>query len=213
MADPQRHLVVFAKAPRLGTVKNRLAREVGSVAAWRFYRHNLSQTLRRLDDRRWRTWLCLTPDHFAAGQLWRGPRLAQGGGDLGARMARPFVNLPPGPVVLVGCDIPTLGRHHIVAAFTALGRHRAVFGPAFDGGFWLVGLRRRPARPRYRPGLFNNVRWSGPHALADTLDGFRDRPVALLQTLSDVDGAADLKVANPRMEPSSTGKGVVSIIE
>jgi|TARA_Y100000294_G_scaffold40867_2_gene37019 hypothetical protein len=190
---PQPHLVVFAKAPRLGAVKSRLARQVGAVAAWRFYRNSLAQTLRRLDDRRWRTWLCLTPDTFAPGPLWSGDRLAQGGGDLGARMARPFVNLPPGPVVLVGCDIPALERRHVSTAFAALGRHQAVFGPARDGGFWLVGLRRRPALPRHRPGLFTAVRWSGPQALADTLDGLRNQPVALLEILADVDNAVDLK--------------------
>ncbi|MAG96195.1 MAG: TIGR04282 family arsenosugar biosynthesis glycosyltransferase [Alphaproteobacteria bacterium] len=193
MNGPQPHLVVFAKAPRLGAVKSRLARQVGAVAAWRFYRNSLAQTLRRLDDRRWRTWLCLTPDTFAPGPLWSGDRLAQGGGDLGARMARPFVNLPPGPVVLVGCDIPALERRHVSTAFAALGRHQAVFGPARDGGFWLVGLRRRPALPRHRPGLFTAVRWSGPQALADTLDGLRNQPVALLEILADVDNAVDLK--------------------
>ena len=149
MADPQRHLVIFAKAPRLGAVKNRLARQVGSVTAWRFYRRNLAQTLRRLDDRRWRTWLSLTPDGFDAGPLWSGDRLAQGGGDLGARMARPFVSLPPGPVVLVGCDIPALKGRHVAAAFAALGRHQAVFGPARDGG--ARPSRGTPATGR-RPG-------------------------------------------------------------
>jgi hypothetical protein len=190
---PQPHLVVFAKAPRLGAVKSRLARQVGAVAAWRFYRNSLAQTLRRLDDRRWRTWLCLTPDTFAPGPLWSGDRLAQGGGDLGARMARPFVNLPPGPVVLVGCDIPALERRHVSTAFAALGRHQAVFGPARDGGFWLVGLRRRPAPPRHRPGLFTAVRWSGPQTLAETLEGFHNQPAALLEILADVDNAADLE--------------------
>ncbi|HJP22518.1 MAG: TIGR04282 family arsenosugar biosynthesis glycosyltransferase [Alphaproteobacteria bacterium] len=193
MNGPQPHLVVFAKAPRLGAVKSRLARQVGAVAAWRFYRNSLAQTLRRLDDRRWRTWLCLTPDTFAPGPLWSGDRLAQGGGDLGARMARPFVNLPPGPVVLVGCDIPALERRHVSTAFAALGRHQAVFGPARDGGFWLVGLRRRPAPPRHRPGLFTAVRWSGPQTLAETLEGFHNQPAALLEILADVDNAADLE--------------------
>ena len=54
---------------------------------------------------------------------------------------------------------------HIAAAFRLLGRHDLVFGPAEDGGFWLVGARRRPRLPP----LFGQVRWSSPHALADTL--------------------------------------------
>jgi glycosyltransferase A (GT-A) superfamily protein (DUF2064 family) len=62
-----------------------------------------------------------------------------------------------------------------------------VFGPAEDGGYWLVGLGPcRPARP------FAEVRWSTEHALADTLANFAGRRVALLRTLRDVDTAADL---------------------
>jgi hypothetical protein len=57
-----------------------------------------------------------------------------------------------------------------------------------DGGYWLVALGpRRPARP------FAGVRWSSPHALADTLANFRGRRVALLRELRDVDCAADLR--------------------
>jgi glycosyltransferase A (GT-A) superfamily protein (DUF2064 family) len=89
--------------------------------------------------------------------------------------------------VLVGSDIPGLSRDDIAAAFRALGRADAVFGPAEDGGYWLVGLGpRRPARP------FAAVRWSTRYALADTLTNFAGRRVALLRTLRDVDTAADL---------------------
>jgi uncharacterized protein len=62
-----------------------------------------------------------------------------------------------------------------------------VFGPAADGGYWLVGFGPiRPARP------FAGARWSTRHALADTLGNLRGRRVALLRTLRDVDTAADL---------------------
>jgi uncharacterized protein len=76
----------------------------------------------------------------------------------------------------------------VLAAFRALRRADAVFGPAEDGGYWLVGLSpRRPARP------FTAVRWSTVHALTDTLANFRDRRVAFLRTLRDVDTASDLR--------------------
>ncbi|MGH6660397.1 MAG: DUF2064 domain-containing protein, partial [Rhodospirillales bacterium] len=68
----------------------------------------------------------------------------------------------------------------------ALGRADAVFGPAADGGYWLVGLRRRPRRLR----LFEGVRWSSEHALADTLANLGGRPHVLLETLEDVDDGA-----------------------
>jgi hypothetical protein len=187
------HLVVMVKAPRLGAVKTRLAREIGAVAARRFYRASSAAVLARLGhDPRWRCWLAVTPDRFAAASaFWprRLPRLPQGPGDLGQRMARPLKILPPGPVVIVGSDIPGLGAGHVARAFTALGRHDLVFGPAEDGGYWLVGARRRPPPP---PELFRAVRWSSAHALEDTLANLGPRfSVAFVERLSDVDNAAD----------------------
>lgn len=191
---PQRHLVVMAKAPRLGQVKRRLAAEIGAPAALAFYRRNLARLLRRLGCRtQWRCWLYLTPDR-AVGERHAWPaafeRRPQGRGDLGARMRRPLAELPPGPVVIVGSDVPALGRRHVAAAFKALGRHELVFGPAADGGYWLVGARRRPDRTR----LFHGVRWSSEKALADTLRGVgRGTRVAMLVTLEDVDDGASYR--------------------
>ena len=191
----QRHLVIFAKEPRLGAVKTRLARDIGAAASSHFYEETLRRLLRRVArDAPWRCWLAVTPDAFAraARRRWRFlPRdlavVAQGRGDLGQRMARAFAALPPGPAVLVGSDIPAIARHHIAAAFAALGRHDAVFGPAEDGGYWLVGQRR--LRPM--PHLFRAVRWSGPHALADTLANLAPgQRHALVARLADIDDGA-----------------------
>ncbi len=66
--------------------------------------------------------------------------------------------------------------------------HDAVFGPAVDGGYWLVGMKRRP----WLRGVFADVRWSSPHALADTLANLAGRRVLLLDRLRDVDTGADL---------------------
>ena len=185
------HLVAFARAPRLGRVKRRLARDIGAVAAWHFYRTTMTSVLRQLDgDGRWLKWIAVTPDS-AAGELglwpygWR--RIPQGQGDLGIRMARIMGTLPPGPVVIVGTDEPGIRSAHIAQAFRALGRHQAVFGPAHDGGYWLVGLRRRPRCPK----IFAGVRWSTPAALADTIAGLPEPHVAMLEMLRDVDTGAD----------------------
>jgi glycosyltransferase A (GT-A) superfamily protein (DUF2064 family) len=78
----------------------------------------------------------------------------------------------------------------VAQAFAALGAHDAVFGPAGDGGYWLVGLRRRPRVPD----PFRGVRWSTPHALADTLANLRPRErVAMLERLEDIDDAASYR--------------------
>ena len=179
-------LILFARAPRLGTVKRRLAREVGDLAALRFHRATLREMARRLGrDRRWRTVLAVTPDRARFPIAL--PRVPQGRGDLGERMARALAR-DRRRAVLVGSDIPGIGAADIAAAFRALdGRGDAVFGPAEDGGYWLVGLGpRRPVAP------FHGVRWSGPHALADTVANCRGRRVAMVRRLRDVDDAAGL---------------------
>lgn len=192
---PERHLVVLLKAPRVGAVKRRLARGVGQVAAWAFYRRTAARLLVRVGrDPRWRCRLAVTPDRFAReGRFWPAgiERLPQGPGDLGRRMARAMGEAPPGPVVLVGGDIPGLGAAHIQRAFDLLRHHDAVFGPATDGGYWLVGLAAH--RRRLLTGLFDDVRWSTGHALADTLANLDGRRVAFLEPLRDVDTAADLE--------------------
>ncbi|HLI12930.1 MAG TPA: TIGR04282 family arsenosugar biosynthesis glycosyltransferase [Alphaproteobacteria bacterium] len=187
----RRHLVVMAKAPRLGRVKRRLAQGIGQRAAFAFYSRTLALLLRRLGhDGRWRLWLYVAPDRAVhRGCRWpRGlPRRRQGAGDLGARMRRPLRELPPGAVVIIGADIPDLARRHVAAAFRCLGSHDAVFGRAADGGYWLIGVRRRPHLPR----LFYKVRWSTAHALADTLAAFdRRHRIGFLEELEDVDDAA-----------------------
>lgn len=186
----RRHVVVFLRAPRLGRVKSRLAAGIGDLSALRFYRETSTQLLRSLArDRRWRLELWVTPERVRVRWPVAASRRGQGSGDLGRRMARVFTTLPPGPAVIIGSDIPELRPAHIVAAFRALGGAEAVFGPAADGGYWLVGLRRRPRVPR---GLFERVRWSSPQALADTLAGLPGgMSVAMLETLADIDDAAD----------------------
>jgi glycosyltransferase A (GT-A) superfamily protein (DUF2064 family) len=154
-----RHLVIFAKAPRLGQVKRRLAAGIGAIAALRFYRDNTARLLRRVArDRRWRCWIAMTPDSAAIGSRdWRAgcKRIGQGQGDLGRRMARPFAILPPGPIVIIGSDIPEIAPHHVAAAFRLLGGNDFVLGPARDGGYWLFGSRRR----KLPDGVFADVRW------------------------------------------------------
>lgn len=193
----RRHLVVFLRAPQVGAVKSRLARDIGAVAAWKFYRDQSNSLLRRVqDDRRWQTWLAVTPYRFVDSSVWSAdlPRLDQGGGDLGLRMARPFLVVPPGPVVLVGSDIPDADHRHISAAFGALDRAEVVLGPARDGGFWLIGMRRRPRPARHLVQMmFAGVRWSTPHACKDVADNLDGRAtLAQVETLQDIDTGSDL---------------------
>ena len=183
-------LYVFVRAPALGAVKRRLAAGIGAVEALRFYRAATESLLRRVGrDPRWETVLAVTPDTAARrASPWPAgfARVRQGGGDLGSRMARILAGDPTIPVAIVGSDIPDLGARHVDSAFTALRNADLVLGPAADGGYWLIG-RRPGAATR---GLFDGVRWSSPHALADTRANVpARRKVALLETLEDVDDA------------------------
>jgi rSAM/selenodomain-associated transferase 1 len=184
-----RHLVVFARFPRLGAGKRRLAKDVGEIEAYRFQRATLAATLRHVGrGRRWITWLAVTPDRS---KPWpAGIRVhPQGPGDLGRRMTTVARRLPPGPLVIIGSDIPGISATMIARAFHMLGSCDAVFGPSPDGGYWLVGLKRRPRM--ITP--FAHVRWSSQHALKDTLANLNGAMVGFVNTLEDVDDGPALR--------------------
>lgn len=186
-------LVVMLKLPQAGRVKTRLGAQIGMTASAWWFRHQSAALLRRLHDPRWELTLAVAPDRAGLmTPVWPAhlPRVAQGHGDLGARMARLMYGLPKGPVCIIGADIPAIRRAHIARAFAALGDHEAVFGPAPDGGYWLTGLRRNAPPP---PRLYQNVRWSTEHALIDSRDSLGGLRTALIDTLQDVDTAEDLR--------------------
>ncbi len=194
MANPRHNgaghsLIIMVKEPRMGAVKTRLAREIGTVAAVKFYRTVSLILIRRLaNDPRWRTTLAVSPDIAVASRLWPSyvPRVPQGRGNIGERMERLLLSQGHGPAILIGSDIPAVRPHHIAEAFQLLKRNDAVLGAAEDGGFWLAGLNRhtRFQRP------FRGGRWSSPHALADTLANLKTHKVGFAETLFDVDDAA-----------------------
>ncbi len=188
----RRHLVVMVKEPRPGLVKSRLGREIGATRAAWWFRHQTDRLLRETADPRWRIWLAVSPDREGmTSRVWPAglARLPQGRGDLGRRMARVFAGLPPGPALIVGADIPGIDRTRIARAFAVLGSRDAVLGPAGDGGYWLIGLKRvRPVPTCFLHG----VRWSTRHALSDTLATMAGLRFSLTERLDDVDDARDL---------------------
>lgn len=200
-------LLIMVKLPVLGRAKTRLGAQIGAVSATFFYRHATRALLLRLrPEQRWQTILLVTPDSSIGSNVWPFglTRLAQGPGDLGARMQRPCDRMPPGPLVLIGSDIPQVLPWHIARAFKLLGNHAAVLGPAEDGGFWLVGMRRSPRV--LRP--FDHVRWSQPDTLSQTLGNLSRQSLALAPILNDVDFAEDYgqvqawsgRVVHPRIK-------------
>lgn len=185
-------LVIMVKEPRPGRVKTRLAQGIGfTPAAW-WFRHSAKRLIRRMRDPRWQVIIAVTPDKEGLqSRVWPVDlaRLPQGQGGLGDRMARLLRNAPQGPAVIIGADIPAIRKFHIEQAFRALGSNDMVFGPASDGGFWLVGAKQGFVNP---PGLFQNVRWSSDVTLVDTLVGLPGKRIAMVDTLSDVDTVSDI---------------------
>ncbi len=181
-------LVIMLKEPVAGRVKTRLGRDIGMTSAAWWFRHQSASLIRRLQSPRWETWLAVAPDTALNSRFWPAhlPRMAQGQGDLGARMAR-VLRSSKGPVLLIGGDIPTVQQAHISVAFQQLGRCDLVFGPATDGGFWLVGKQGRMPR-----GLFQNVRWSCRETLFEAQASAGPLRMGYVATLSDVDTAKDL---------------------
>lgn len=206
-------LVIMLREPCPGRVKTRLAKEIGNIEAAAWYRRQSLNVIRRVgSDPRWTTLLAVSPDATGmASRVWPEHmlRITQGNGDLGKRMRRVFRCLPPGPVMVIGSDIPGVTAKHIAKAFQMLRCREAVFGPSPDGGYWLVGLgrfRRCPA------GLLVNVRWSSRHALADSIASLRGRRVRFADTLNDIDTMNDLRSLRDNQNCFLTSMATVRII-
>jgi glycosyltransferase A (GT-A) superfamily protein (DUF2064 family) len=105
-------------------------------------------------------------------------------------MVNIFRNAPKGPIVIIGADIPNIKPGFINDAFDALGNHEAVVGPALDGGYWLIGLKRG-ATPIPNL-LFKGVYWSSETTLSDTLNSLGANKVKHIVQLRDVDTVDDL---------------------
>jgi hypothetical protein len=110
-------------------------------------------------------------------------------------MTRLSQQLAPGPLVYIGSDTPEVATTDVQAAFEALEASDAVVGPALDGGYWLIGLSR--AQRQNLP--FESVRWSTPHARADTLSNLAGKRVFMLRELEDVDDGASYRRWRQRM--------------
>lgn len=184
-------MAVFARPAVPGRVKTRLSPSLPADLATRLYAAMLADTLetasRAQAERRaiyWSEALSADPPPgFEARE--------QRGAELGARLAAAFEELLAAPgdrAVIVGADCPDLAVAGFAGAFRALEDHDVALGPARDGGYWLIGLRR-PA-----PALFEGVAWSSDRVLDQT----RERAagagltVATLEVLEDLDTPGDL---------------------
>lgn len=204
-------VIVFAKAPLPGYAKTRLAGTLGPAAAAQLAQRLLEAMLEQaVASRVGPVELCAAPDtgHPVLTRLASEHGIAlssQGDGDLGARMQRALTRAlrTASCALLVGTDAPALDAAYLRAAAQALVEHDAVFGPALDGGYTLVGLRREAAH------LFERMPWSTPEVMRET----RARAAALglrwaeLAPLADIDEPADLVHLPPGWLPAPSPRG------
>ena len=169
----------------MGAAKTRLARDIGPVHAQRLYRAMTARVLRQVGDPRWDTVIYTSGDPATVPEWRHYAQRPQPDGSLTPRLQRVFGEGPRRAVVVIGTDCPQVKARDVGDALDALRRAPFVFGPASDGGFWLMA-----ARAPLGPGVFDGVRWSSPHTLADMRA--RVGAVALLRELTDVDDAAGL---------------------
>ncbi|GJQ27690.1 MAG: hypothetical protein HBSAPP02_27220 [Phycisphaerae bacterium] len=192
------HLIVFTRYPQPGRTKTRLIPALGAEGAARLQRGLTKRTLTIADAMAAHRTCSIEirfdggdharmRDTFGAGRLY----LRQHRGDLGKRIHEAFVDSferGAHSTLVIGSDCPLLGADHLESAFAALRDHDVVLGPARDGGYYLIGLRRSCA------GLFHEIDWGSSRVHAQTMKRAADQGLSVhnLDVLSDIDEPRDL---------------------
>jgi uncharacterized protein len=187
-------VAVFLKAPRPGTVKTRLAAEIGERQAMRLYRLMASRTLSSVRETGFHATVWFAPaDALAEMRHWVGESWdlrPQASGDLGARLEAATQAVPAGSGwIAIGADCPRLDAELLRVAAAVIARGEIALGPSEDGGYYLIG------GPTPLPPVFGGIAWSTHGVLQETRarltrTGARWRE---LPTLRDVDTAADAR--------------------
>lgn len=193
-----RCLLFFVKNPERGKVKSRLAAEIGDDSAVSLYKNLVVQMLSTLKEGTFPLYIYFFPKNAQKPiRNWLGREylyIPQNGKDLGERMRNGFIDgfaMGYKRAVLIGSDIPDLPMKYIEEAFKSLKEMDAVIGPAFDGGYYLIGFKDKT----FSPQVFEGIAWGTENVFDETmkkLKRFR-RAVYTLPYLSDIDTAEDLK--------------------
>lgn len=196
--DASAHLIIFARYPTPGRAKTRLIPALGNAGAARLQdaltRHTLDQAAALSTRRRMSVEIRFTGSSAAAMRERYGDKFTytdQGVGDLGIRLARAASDAAQlgGPIVIIGTDCPTISINVLESAFEALRERDVVFGPALDGGYYLIGFKY------FVPELFKGIPWSTPQVF-DVSRRVAERAglsYRILGRLADIDVPEDLE--------------------
>ena len=191
-------LVIFVRFPQVGKVKSRLAWTLGPEKAAVFYQLCSQRIIRELDrvpGEVEKYLSCADDSDRDEIQSWIGflfRLIPQGEGDLGQRLERSFrYLLQKGyrKAIIMASDVPDLSTEIMNDAVSALDDHDLVIGPCHDGGYYLIGVKKRHGE------LFRGISWSTDKVLEQTLSiaGEQGLSVSSLITLRDIDTGEDLE--------------------
>ena len=185
-------LIIFTRNPQLGKVKTRLAKTVGDKTALNIYQFLLEKTKEVTKDLSCDKVIYYS-EEITENDLWdlnTYNKEIQSGTDLGAKMQHAFENGFKNnykKVVVIGSDLYDLEPSHILEAFNKLDKNEVVIGPALDGGYYLLGLKKM------YPEIFKNKSWGTSTVRKDTLKNLEKVDVHLLSILNDIDVFEDIR--------------------
>jgi len=190
--DTLNHLVIFTRYPKPGHTKTRLIPHLDEADAAQLQKEMTEYTIGQARKADVQIEICYTGGTLEEMQHWLGTDFVytdQGDGNLGERMRDTFEEhfaLGAERVVIIGSDCPANGWKNIRQSFQSLQQNDCVIGPAGDGGYYLIGLRK-PS-----PQLFDGIDWGGDQVFKQTVKAASGLMVHLLPRLHDVDLPEDI---------------------
>ena len=187
-------LIVFVKNIKLGKVKTRLAKTIGDEAAFEVYKELIAITEKATSTINFDKVIYFS-DSIVETKWINSEKRVQLGVDLGARMKNAFTdgfNLGYEDIILIGSDLPDISKIIIESGFKTLKINEVVFGPAEDGGYYLIGMSKLHSF------IFDDKPWSQSHLLDVSLNELNKNNVgfSLLEILNDIDTYEDLIASN-----------------
>ena len=185
-------LIIFTRNPELGKVKTRLSKSTGDQVALEIYKFLLNKT-NQVTKQVSADKIVYYSEKITKHDIWSSnlyKKEVQHGSDLGAKMKNSFqaaFENKYDKVLLIGSDLYDLEHCHIYEAFKKLDTNDVIIGPASDGGYYLIGLKK------LHPKIFKNKNWGTSTVREDTLKDLEKVDVHLLPILNDVDVIEDIE--------------------